>query len=136
MGKNTRYINGYERDCPANGIMRHKGEQVNSLPVVGSRIIVEQYKIKAKNAVWPARNEEGYVAHESYVDLYKRPRVYIVESYTKGIEEPFNAANSVVLKTQLRNGQWLKQTIKTMDIASGYLRLTKAPDEQKVVQNE
>ena len=136
MGKNTKYINGYEREHPNDGIMRKIGEQVNALPEVGTKVIVERYKIRAKNAIVPNQEEEGYRLHEDYLDMYKRPRVYTVESYTKGIDTPFDVKNSVLLKARLGGENWITQTIKTVDIACGYLRLTPAPDEEKVVCND
>lgn len=129
MGRERKYPNGYQRECPSQGAMREKGEIVNQLPPVGSRVIVEHYKLKSKNALALDRDEEGYGLHAGYVDCFGRPRIYAVDSYTHGIDNPFDVRNSVILITNIRGEHILKQTIKTVDIASGYIRLVPAPKE-------
>lgn len=131
MGRTSNYVNGYARECPSQGQMHKKGEVVNELPSIGSRVIVEHYNVKSKNVM----AQEGYVLHTGYMDCFCRPRVYEVESYTHGIDAPFDTKNSVVLKTKIGESD-LRQTIKTIEIVSGYLRLVQAPDEGAIGKNE
>lgn len=102
-------------------IRENPREQVNALPDVGMKVIVYEC-VEWNNMRKTGGISAEYLPMDSYKDVNHKPRVFVVEKYTRGQDHPFDRKNSVCLTYDKGNAHF-RQMIPTVWIAVGAMLL-------------
>ncbi len=120
-------LSGIRRKDNNYGEIQERNVQVNTLPPVGSFVVIlEKYLLKDGYFLNKDRIREYYVAHSSYTNAYGCSYIYRVNSYSRGIENPLDDRNIIELVHYYGGKEesgCLVSQIKAKDVAIGILRL-------------
>lgn len=127
-------MNGYRREKPSNGTLRTVNEQINTLPPIGTEVVVYENVLLTERQ----RREMGvtskYLPSDSYLDAHDKPQTWVVDGYTGGIESPLDRKNWVRLVNDRKKDVTFRRSIRTVLIATGHFKLV--PIEERTVKEE
>jgi len=107
------------------GPYRESNEIINPLPPIGEKVYVYEKRVFYKRR---GDDERGYVSYIpsrniNFRDSWEKPIVFEIAAYTRGIDNPLDKKNRVVLKASFRSGYVMESTLLTELIATGLYKL-------------
>ena len=116
-------INGYKRERPTLGKVEDHNVQKYPMPELGTYVLVKQLKILDKD------KGEGRITYTNcdrsspFVDAWGMPKTFEVMGYSRGINNPLDPHNDVILKDTGRSQCVCR--LRTIYVATGSQRLIK-----------
>lgn len=104
------------------GELSGKMKQINPLPEVGTYVVIHECVTYTETNV-TKQMVTGYMPSSNYFDVWGHPVAYQVKSYSKGIGDPLNKDNVILLERKCKNGYVLRATLRSLDVAIGVFLL-------------
>ena len=128
-GTNKSYsltYRGSRKDSEKFGPMYEETPNLYQLPPIGTNVIVRQKEVFVRSLGDGDKKGEEHLAWRipsRFYDAFHKPAVFTIKGYTRGIENPLDDSNDVILVRNTPGGYILTERIRTIYVASGSMQL-------------